>query len=260
MSTANSSENTAASDRQTGPWNWHPSVPLQMPPLFAWPPKPIESLKFIFGKGFMLSQMLIYVLLAIITWKYLLPPMEQWATFSVGWVAHVFLLNTFLSLFVAGGLHLYFHTFKKQGSVHKYERRDLARKNKAFLFNNQNKDNMFLSLTSGGVFWTAWQVLYMWAYANNYLPWTSFSSNPVWFVTLFLILAMWGSMHFYFVHRLIHWPPLYKVAHALHHKNVVIGPWSGLAMHPIEHFIYFSVAIGHLIIASHPIHLKISFH
>jgi sterol desaturase/sphingolipid hydroxylase (fatty acid hydroxylase superfamily) len=34
-----------------------------------------------------------------------------------------------------------------------------------------------------------------------------------------VLTIFWSSGHFYFVHRLLHWPPLYRVAHALHHKN-----------------------------------------
>ena len=40
----------------------------------------------------------------------------------------------------------------------------------------------------------------------------------------------------------------------MHHKNVNPGPWSGLAMHPIEHFIYFSFFIIFFIVPSHPFH------
>ena len=42
--------------------------------------------------------------------------------------------------------------------------------------------------------------------------------------------------------------------HYLHHKNVKVGPWSGLSMHPVEHVIYFSVVLIHLIVPSHPLH------
>ena len=60
--------------------------------------------------------------------------------------------------------------------------------------------------------------------------------------------------HFYWVHRLIHWKPLYKISHFVHHKNVNIGPWSGLSMHPIEHLLYFSGVLFHWIIPSNPVH------
>ena len=71
---------------------------------------------------------------------------------------------------------------------------------------------------------------------------------------LLAAVGLMREVHFYWVHRLIHWKPLYKAAHYLHHKNVNIGPWSGLAMHPIEHLLYFTGVFLHWIIPSHPLH------
>eukprot|EP00729_Bicosta_minor_P023580 gene23580-18820_t len=33
---------------------------------------------------------------------------------------------------------------------------------------------------------------------------------------------------------------LYNNVHSLHHKSYITGPWSGLAMHPVEHLFYYS--------------------
>ena len=57
-------------------------------------------------------------------------------------------------------------------------------------------------------------------------------------------------------HRLIHWPPLYRTVHKLHHNNVNPGPWSGISMHPVEHLLYFSGVLIHWIVPSHPIHAQ----
>jgi sterol desaturase/sphingolipid hydroxylase (fatty acid hydroxylase superfamily) len=81
------------------------------------------------------------------------------------------------------------------------------------------------------------------------------SAHPAWFALLFVAIPFWNSVHFYAVHRLLHWMPLYRVAHALHHRNVNVGPWSGISMHPIEHVIYFSSILIHLVIPSHPMHV-----
>eukprot|EP01083_Nonionella_stella_P082578 227943_1 len=65
--------------------------------------------------------------------------------------------------------------------------------------------------------------------------------------------------HFYFSHRTIHpWKwriggvdvgmYLYKNVHYKHHLSVNVGVWSGLLMHPIEHFIYFSSLLFPLIL------------
>ena len=236
-------------------WNWHPELPLKSPPIFVWPPRPIAAIKYLLGRSFLFSQITLYIALSFASWYYLYPDLSHWKEFSFGWIFQVYVVNQAISIIFASGLHLYFHSYKKQGTHHRYDHRELARDNKRFLFNNQVWDNIFWSLVSGTAFWTLWQVAFMWGYANGYLPWNDFETNPVWFVFLFVILTFWNSMYFYFIHRGIHWPPLYKLAHSLHHKNVTIGPWSGLAMHPIEHFIYFGVVVIHLLLASHPIHL-----
>lgn len=101
-----------SSPRTKGPWNWHPQLPLVMPPIFVWPPQPVDALKFILGRGFALSQMMIFVLLGFVTWFYLSPGIEGWKTFSLDWIFQVWAINMGLSVVVAGGLHLYFHTWK----------------------------------------------------------------------------------------------------------------------------------------------------
>ena len=74
------------------------------------------------------------------------------------------------------------------------------------------------------------------------------------------MITLWSSFHFYWIHRLLHWKPLYRLAHELHHRNVNIGPWSGIAMHPLEHLLYFSSIVLHLAVASHPVHVLFHMH
>ena len=124
-----------------------------------------------------------------------------------------------------------------------------------FTLNSQLRDNMLWTLTSGVFFWTAFEALMLWAMANGYAPMLLWAQNPVWFVALFLLTPLWISFHFYWIHRFLHWPPLYKRAHGLHHRNTNIGPWSGLSMHPIEHILFFSSVLIHWILSAHPIHI-----
>ena len=42
---------------------------------------------------------------------------------------------------------------------------------------------------------------------------------------------------------MLHIPFLYKHVHALHHRNINVGPWSGLSMHPVEHIIYLGTIL-----------------
>ena len=247
------SSNGTASERAE--WNWRGAVPIQFAPYFAWPPQPIGIIKTVLGRGFLGSLNSLYVVLAIVTWLFLAPPLADWATFEAGWIMHMFVLNLALIGLTAGGLHLYFHTYKRQGTKRKFDFRAISKRDTKFFANNQVLDNIFFTCVSGVTIWTAFQVVVMWAYANNIAPWLNFAEHPVWFVLMFLLLPMWGSLHFYVIHRLLHWRPLYKLAHALHHRNVDPNPWSGLSMHPIEHVLYLSFVFIHLVVPTHPIHL-----
>ena len=65
-------------------------------------------------------------------------------------------------------------------------------------------------------------------------------------------MPFWTEVHFYIVHRLIHWPQLHRAVHDLHHRNVNPTPWSGISMHPFKHLLYFSVILGACLIPAHP--------
>ena len=120
---------------------------------------------------------------------------------------------------------------------------------------------MFWSLASGLPIWTAWEVVTLWLFSSGRIPWIDFSEHPVWFVALLLLIPLYRELHFYVIHRLIHWPPLYKAVHSLHHRNTNPSPWSGLSMHPVEHVLYFSAIAIFWVVPSHPIHAMFtSFH
>ncbi|MFK7856566.1 MAG: sterol desaturase family protein, partial [Granulosicoccus sp.] len=50
-------------------------------------------------------------------------------------------------------------------------------------------------------------------------------------------------------------PARFKSVHHVHHRNVSVGPWSGLSMHPVEHIFYFSGILIHCVLPSHPLHV-----
>ena len=160
-----------------------------------------------------------------------------------------------LMCLVAGGLHWFFYMRHGQGKRLKYDARPLMTKGRQFHFGGQVRDNMFWSLTSGVGFWTGYEVLMFWAMANGWAPHLSWAGSPVWFVLLFPLTPVWISFHFYWIHRALHWGPLYRLAHGLHHRNVNVGPWSGLSMHPVEHLMFFSSVLIHVIVPAHPLHI-----
>ena len=236
-------------------WNWHPSLPIENAPLFAWPPDPSAIGRWFWRTWGPLSERALLVLISIATWLYLQPALERCVTLEVGWIAQVYARNLLLMVLVAGGLHLYLYRFKRQGRARKYDARDLAKDSGSFTGRSQLLDNMIWSCAGGVTIWSAYEVLYLWAAANGQVPSLEWSEHPVWFALWFLVIPIFESMHFYWVHRLLHWRPLYRTVHALHHRNVNVGPWSGIAMHPVEHVLYMSSVLIHWVLPSHPIHV-----
>ena len=236
-------------------WNYHPDLPLADTSIFQWPPSP-RYLAIWFGRNWlMLSERVLMVVLAILLWVFAYPSIEQTTHFGIGWVAQVWVVNLLTMVVIAGGLHGYFYILHGQGKTLKFDRRDMATGNRLWDFSNQVHDNMFWSLASGVTQLSAFQVLTMWMMANGYIPTLTFAENPIWFILALMLLPIWSAFHFYWVHRLLHAPFLYRHVHSLHHRNVNVGPWSGFSMHPVEHFIYLTSLLIHWIIPTHPIHL-----
>lgn len=250
------SAGTTPREKPMGVWNYHPELPIGGSPLAQWPIRPFVVLKQVLGGWLPISQKLLIAGFATFTWFYLTPSPETTQTFAIDWIAFVFARNLVIFTLLAGGLHLYLYTAHRQGDAFRYDRRPFQ-SGVRFTFGTQLRDNIFWSLM-GIPIWTAWEVVGLWAYSNHYLPRLAFSDHPIWFVLLFVVLAILGNLHFYWVHRLIHWQPLYKHVHSLHHRNIICGPWSGYSNHPVEHVLYLSNVLFLLVLASHPIHLLFS--
>ena len=235
---------------------WQPKVRVSYGPVFEWPPKPKVLLKWFFGfPGYLFPWNVIYAIVAVGIWVYLTPTLETMRTFSFSWAGLILVRNVTLTFSVYGAWHMWLYVWRKQNNDFKYNKSWPKKRSSIFLFNNQTYDNMFWSLVSGVTVWTIYEVLLFWAYANNYVTLINPSEHPVVFVALFFLVPFVHEVGFYFAHRFLHWPPLYRVAHKLHHRNVNPGPWSGLSMHPLEHVIYFSTILLFFVIPAHPIHM-----
>lgn len=240
---------------QNKAWNYHPKLPLNDPSIFQWPPNPAFLLGWFGRNWLMLSERVMMLILAIALYLWAYPSLETTKTWAFGWVFQIWIVNVVMMTVITGGLHWYFYMRKGQGNALKFDKRPQAKNNKLWNFSNQVHDNMFWTLGSGMAQLSAFQAVTMWLMANGYAPTLTFASNPIWFVLALIILPIWSAFHFYWVHRLLHVPFIYKHVHALHHRNVNIGPWSGNSMHPIEHLLYFTTLCIHWVVASHPIHL-----
>jgi sterol desaturase/sphingolipid hydroxylase (fatty acid hydroxylase superfamily) len=234
---------------------WQPPYPVKYPPLFDRPPRALAILKWLLSyPGFLWPWNSVYLLITVVTWTWLEPSLARCATLKADWIALVYLRNLGLLWLVSGGWHLLLYVWRAQGTARKYDPRWQSTNDPKFLFHDQVYDNVFWSCVSGCAIWTAYEVLYLWCAAHRWVPLVDWRTHPVYCALWLCAIPFWREFHFYCVHRAIHWPPLYKTVHYLHHKNTNPGPWSGLAMHPVEHLLYFSVVLIHFVVPSHPVH------
>ncbi len=230
---------------------FRPREPIPVPPLYAWPPRPLAALRYLFIEmaypwGYL------FAALSVVLWLWLTPSMETMATLSPDWMALIWLRNAAVLTLFAGGLHWWLYIRRKQESDYKYNTAWMARDDERFTFNDQVKDNMFWSLASGVTVWTLYESLTWWWYASGHMEWIGFRESPVLVILMAFGVLFWSTFHFYLNHRVLHWRPLFDIAHDLHHRNGNTGPWSGISMHPVEHLVYFTLFFLWWVVPIHP--------
>jgi len=195
------------------------------------------------------------LLAAFVVWRWFSPSVAEASTFRFGWIAQIWVRNLVLLLVVAGGSHVLLYKLRIQGDDLRYDSRPMGKKKRIFLFNDQILDNMFLTLASASVIGTAWESLGWWAYANDVFRIISFDDHPVWFIVITALIPIWSANYFAVGHWILHRPAAYRRIHSWHHRNVNVGPWSGLAMHPVEHVVLYGDIIVLLLVPTAPFHM-----
>lgn len=94
---------------------------------------------------------------------------------------------------------------------------------------------------------------------------TTFYSNinehgTLYLIGAILLMIFMHDAYFYWMHRLIHHPRLFKIIHLVHHKSTNPSPWTSYAFHPFEAILEsFIIVIFLFTIPIHPI-LLITFY
>jgi sterol desaturase/sphingolipid hydroxylase (fatty acid hydroxylase superfamily) len=66
---------------------------------------------------------------------------------------------------------------------------------------------------------------------------TDFWEHPYWSIGCFFVLLFIDDTWFYWIHRLLHHPKLYRLVHEEHHKSVDVNPFTTLSFHVAEPFL-----------------------
>lgn len=257
-STDSGNRDTEGDSTRDANGDWRPDDLITLPPIYSWPPQPRVIFKWFAGfPGYLWPLNSIVLVISLATWFFLTPDLAQMKSLELWWIGWLLLRNLAITTAFFGGLHLYLYSYKQQRDETKFSTKPFLRNNRRFLFRDQVRDNMFRALGFGVPIITAYEVLTYWLFANDFLGFIPLTENSTafwaWFVVLLLLMPVIHSTHFYFSHRLLHWRPLYKSIHRIHHYNIEVGPWSGLAMHPVELAIYFSTVCVQWLLALHPL-------
>ena len=160
-------------------WNHTPELPIAVSPHWQWPPKPLATLKWYADGWFFLTINLGILVLALVSYLWLSPTLDQALTLAFSWIALIFLRNLAIISVIAGGLHLWFYEYAVKGTGKKYDPRRYPRKGRMFSFDQKVLDKMFWTLASGVTIWSGFAVAIWWMLANCYAPLTIFAQTPI---------------------------------------------------------------------------------
>lgn len=80
-------------------------------------------------------------------------------------------------------------------------------------------------------------------------------ANLFYTVTSFIVLLIIHDTYFYWIHRMMHLPILFKYVHAHHHKSKTPTPWTAFSFHPLEAILEVAFIVPLVFIM--PIHLYV---
>jgi lathosterol oxidase len=98
-------------------------------------------------------------------------------------------------------------------------------------------------------------------YSDAIRPHTTFykhidEHDTAYFILAFPLMLIMHDAYFYWAHRLMHHPWLFKMVHLVHHKSTNPSPWAAYAFHPFEAIVESMIFVIFLFtIPVHSIHL-----
>ena len=94
---------------------------------------------------------------------------------------------------------------------------------------------IFWSAISGLIF-ACFGLLTYWLWEAGYTAiYSDWESMPLWYfpLSIFLVLFLQDT-YYYWVHRWMHIPRIYKYVHKIHHDSIHTSAWTSFSFHPLE--------------------------
>ncbi|NTT88018.1 sterol desaturase family protein [Tabrizicola fusiformis] len=231
--------------------DWQPHQSLNVAPFWRLPFSGGKILSWLLS--YLFGWNLLFFASALVWWFLVLPDVETMKTLSAGWIVRLLVANWVAIILFYGIFEWRFYKRQAQDRRFKYNGKFPSEQpSDVFWFKSQNIDNFIRSILISVPIGTAVEVIALWAFASGAVPMIALADHPVWFTTLVLMSPIIHEAHFFFIHRAIHWPPIYRLVHSVHHNSVNPSPWSSLSMHPVEGFLYFASVFWQFALFSNP--------
>lgn len=131
-------------------------------------------------------------------------------------------------VFVSFMFYLGFHIIRKND----YQTRKVGKQLRQV---NQSRKEIYRSFLSSAVFaFGGVLILMAWkmGYTQIYASWDEYG---YWWLPVSLLLVMFiHETYYYWLHRWMHKPKIYRMIHQTHHDSIVTSPWTSFAFSPIE--------------------------
>ena len=134
-----------------------------------------------------------------------------------------------LRYFAAAGLFYYYYYVWNSG---KFQERRLSRRGWR---KNQLKKEIIWSLKTSVIFAVVGAITY-WLWQNGYTAiYTKVSEYGYWYLPLSLAIILFlHETYYYWVHRWMHRPKVFRKVHKVHHDSLAPTPWTAFSFHPWE--------------------------
>ena len=64
---------------------------------------------------------------------------------------------------------------------------------------------------------------------------TDIHEYPLWWLPLSLVISLLlHETYYYWLHRWMHYPKIFRVVHKVHHDSNITSPWTAFSFHPLE--------------------------
>ena len=144
----------------------------------------------------------------------------------------IFFCAILFRYFVAAGFFYYYFYVK---SYHKYSDRKLSKRkaNK-----KQLKQEIIWSIKSSAIFALVGAATY-WLWLRGYTAiYLEIDQFGYWYIPVSLVIILLiHETYYYWVHRWMHHPKVFRVVHKVHHDSRIPTPWTAFSFHPWESLI-----------------------